>query len=70
MDLRKMILALSIVLLVSLIGCASKVYIRPINQVDFFRVANGTKIGNVTVQSKGVFMTDQVVKDVLDARLK
>lgn len=65
-----MLLVLPLALLV-LNGCASKqVVLYPIEKTDIFSIEQGTKIGDITIEKDGWFISDFYLNEVMDAKLE
>lgn len=59
-----------IVLLLLIVGCARIVMLYPIEKTDIFRINKDTKVGNVTAEKDGWFLSDLYLKEVVHARTK
>lgn len=59
-----------IVLLLLLAGCARIVVLYPIEKSDIFRITKDTKVGNLTAEKDGWFLSDLYLKEVVNAKMK
>lgn len=69
---RNAILLSLLLLSISSAGCASfkQTVIHPIEKSDIFAVDKGTKVGDLTAEKDGWFISDLYLKEVMDAKVK
>jgi len=59
-----------LLLIFLLAGCsAPKVIFHPIDKEDIVRIEKGTKIGDWTTDRNGYFLSDEYMKDVMEAKV-
>lgn len=63
-------LVLSLLVLISLTGCASTVVLHPISKSDIFSVTKGTTIGTQVTEKDGWFLSDYYMNEVGKAKVK
>jgi hypothetical protein len=55
---------------ISIIGCSRPILIHPIEKSDIFSIPIGTKIGAITTEKNGWFLSDLYVEEVMKAKVE
>lgn len=68
--IKKTIISLILLFLLLIVGCARVIVLYPIQKSDIFRITKDTKVGNLTAEKDGWFLSDLYLKEVVNTKLK
>ncbi len=68
--MKTIAISIFVLFLLLIIGCSRVVMLYPIEKSDIYRITKDTKIGNITAEKDGWFLSDLYLKEVVNARTK